>query len=514
MSIVSCGDKALPRDIDVNVQINKPQIEETTDLTIVACLTSDSNVNFPPDAGRIRYYSTISAVEGDDDVPAGSDALKMAQDFFSQAPRALTVAIARVFTDPTNGFMEGNGLGADLAGFQAVADGSFAISIDGDPQDITGLNFTGIVAIEDVGVIIEAALQAIGSGGYTAATAEIIGGLLVITSGTTGETSAVSFLSPVDPASGTDISGAAFLNADNTSGGKTVDGYTPGDLESEAALIAEAALCNGRAIFGWTLDSTYRDTQEAIDFASNFMESQTFGLAGLQSNNLQAPDPGVTTDIGYILREAGLRRSFLVWTGDQNPEEFPEVAILSYMLHVDYAQTNSTVTAKFKNLNGITTVGITETELSVLNNKRYNTFTRVGNNARTFRDGVDSSPIWYMDSLINLDNYKEELQVALYNVFLREGKIPYTEVGQDKLYQAAYQISNRYVRNGTFADRRTEDSNRPDGTRTIPAFTIELQDLAFVTEAQRQAREGTPMQIDAYEAGAMHSLQVNVNAFT
>ena len=509
MTIVSCGDRALPRDLDVDVQIDKPQTELTTDLSVLVALVNDAP--FDPDAGRIRYYSTLASVL--DDFSTTDEAYLMAVAFFSQAPRATTMAIGKVFTAATAGFMEGNAITADITDFQAVSDGEFEITIDGQTEDIALLDFSLVNDFDDVAVVVEAGLQAIGSGGYTAATATIDSDqILRITSGTTGASSTVTFLSTIAVPAGTDISGSSYLNADATSGGKTVDGYVPGDLTSEAALVQEAARCAGRPVYGWTVEKAYRDDSEAEDLAQNFIEAQSLAILGLQSNNAQAVDAGVTNDIGSVLKAAGLRRTYIVW--DDKEDEYPEVAILAYMLHVDYLQANSTVTAKFKNLNGITPVGIQETELNVLNDKRYNTFTRVGNNSRTYREGVESSPIWYMDSLINLDNFKEQLQVNLYNVFLREKKVPYTPDGQNLLYDGAYDICVIFVDNLTFADREELDSTTKSGTRTIPAFEILLQPLAQVTAAQRAARIGTPMTINAYEAGAMHSLQVNVNAFT
>ena len=119
---------------------------------------------------------------------------------------------------------------------------------------------------------------------------------------------------------------------------------------------------------------------------------------------------------------------------------------------------DSTITTKFKDLNGIPTVSITQTQLEVLNGKRINTFTAVGNNARTFREGVNASPSWFIDDRINLDNFREELQVAVYNVFLQRKKVPYTANGLNLLRSAMDRICNRYVINGTFAERPVDQT--------------------------------------------------------
>lgn len=115
----------------------------------------------------------------------------------------------------THGNLETGTLGA-FANFTPVADGEFAISIDGDPQDVLALNFTGASDYDDVATIVQAGLQAIGTGGFTAATAVASSpttpATIVITSGTFGNLSSVSVLSPVGGGGGTDVSGASFLN--------------------------------------------------------------------------------------------------------------------------------------------------------------------------------------------------------------------------------------------------------------------------------------------------------------
>lgn len=496
MAIIACANRSFPRDLDVQVQVSKPQVEVETDLSVPVFVTPDAP--FSHGADRIRYYDTIQGVEAD--FGTTQEAYKAAVFFFSQTPRAATFAVGKAFTTDQQGFMIGSDLG-DLADFQAVSDGSFSIDIDGVQQDITGLDFSLAADLDDVAAIVDAPLSG--------ASATNDGGRIKITSSTAGNGSTVSFLSPVFPAVGTDVSGAQYLNA--AQGVATVtDGYTFTDITQELSFIAQAADCSGRFVYGWALDAVYRDTTDQ-ELASGWAQARTAILA-LVSNSINAKDPGVLTDIGAKVNDAGDFRTFTFWS-DQ-PDEYPDVALLSYVLHVNYNQENSTITAKFKDLIGITPAAIDSSELTALQDKRYNVLTRVGNNARTVREGVQANDNWFIDDLINLDNYKEQLQTEVYNVFLREKKVPYTPAGVALIRNAIEKISTLYVLNGTFAARRVFDSSREAGFRVDPAYTITSTPLELIPAADRAARIGPPFTVDAYLAGAIHEVAIQVNAFS
>ncbi len=508
MAIISCGNRALPRDLDVSVQVSLAQTEAQTDLSVMVAAVNDPPFDHGSD--RVQFYSSIEAVE-DAGFASTSEGWKMANAFFSQSPRAQTMAIGGIYTTAQAGFMKGGTITASAATFAAIANGSFTISIDGDEQDITAIDFSGDATLTDVAATIQTALQAVATGGYTAATVSITNNQLRITSGTTGNSSTVSALSAVSPASGTDLSVTSLLNARDTVASIT-DGYTPTTIDVELGLIAEAARCGGRFVYGWALEASYRDTADQVT-ASTWAQART-AIMALQSNSVTAYDSGSTSDIGYVLNASGDFRTFVVWAPVTNIDEYPEVALLSYMLHVNYRAANSTVTAKFKNLVGITPSGITETQLTVLENKRYNVFTRVGNTARTLRDGTQADNSWFMDDLINLDNGKEFLQTEVYNVFLREPKVPYTVNGTGKIYRAIETISTLFTLNGTLADRPVADTSRESGERIDPAYTIDFTRLSLISTSDRASRIGPPFTVKWNLAGAIHSVAIQVNAYS
>lgn len=502
--IISCGAKNLPRSIDLVINVSKPQTEGEVDLSVTVFVQSTGNL--PHGASRIRYYQDPDSLAAD--VQAGflnAEAAKGGRDFFAQSPRASTMAVAQAFSTAQAGYAR-MAIGGSVADFEDVTDGSFAIAIDGISNDIEALDFTGVTTFAGIAAIIQTALQAVATGGFTAATCAYSNGVITIKSGTTGDSSAVSVLAPVTPTSGTDISGEDYLNGLEAT---LTHGYLPTTFDAELSLIAEAARCSGRFVYAWDLEETYRDSPDQV-LAAQWAQ-QRAAIISITSNNPLAYDPDTTSDIGSEVEALGLYRKVLIW--HDKAEYYPGMAIFAIMLSVNYNAENSIRNAKFSDLTGIPTSPIDVTQLGVLQGKGYNVFTAVGESARTFRDGETSTaPQWYIDQLIGLDNYKEDLSVALYNVWLRNKIVPFDGDGVALEQDAIDQINEKYVFNGFLGPRRVLDRTTKEGFRVDPAYTTRFAPLELSTAAERAARSGPPATVDLNMRGAINTLSVNVFA--
>lgn len=99
----------------------------------------------------------------------------------------------------------GGAFGTNLAGFQAVTDGTFNVTVNGIVIGITGLNWSAINTLNEIAEIINE--QA--AGRFYCESPE--GNVLTISSNIAGTDSTITFLSA--QGTGTDVSGAGFLNA-------------------------------------------------------------------------------------------------------------------------------------------------------------------------------------------------------------------------------------------------------------------------------------------------------------
>jgi hypothetical protein len=389
-----------------------------------------------------------------------------------------------------------------LADLYNVTDGAMTLVMNGATVNLYGLNFATYGNNLTLNEVVQILTAAIGSNGLV----EVSGQSIVISTNQKGEGVTIGYASSAS--SITDLSSILALTQSTAS--SRIDGYTPGGLVSEVALIQTAARCAGRSVFAWTLDRQYRDTQDQKDFA-DWAEAQDQAYFSACTNSVQAYNIADTTNIGFYAHNKGYIKTSVMY--HNNPQVYPDVSYAALALSVNYALENSTLTMKFKKLTGIETVPLTETQLSSLKARRINTYVSMGNSSSVVREGVQSADSWFTDSHVNLSNYKEELQVEVFNVFMRNKKVKYTSAGQDLLVSAAAKINNRYIRNGTFADREEETTDNETGYTTLPACTITPAPIYSATTSERANRVAPPIAIVAYEAGAFHSVAIDVTVY-
>ena len=178
----------------------------------------------------------------------------------------------------TSGKMVCGANGGNLGAYQAVGDGEFSIIVDGTVRDITGIVLTSVVALTDVVGILSTACAGLVDVEYDA-----LGDVFTFVSRSTGATSSASVLTAVSGGSGTDISGASFLNGLTAVGTPTAGTGSTFKLADIADVIqAETA--------GY-LDVLYDEQADVFTFVS-----KTTGLVSTITV-LSAVAAGAGTDI-------------------------------------------------------------------------------------------------------------------------------------------------------------------------------------------------------------------------
>lgn len=442
-----------------------------------------------------------------------------------------------------------------VANLTSVTDGEFAISQGGVNYNVSGLDFSSAEDIDGVASIIDTAVASV-EGLDIEVTSITNESKLAFTATENGLKYGLQYLSAVTGGTGTDVSSllmgteatatsldpgvdpqqdaanvlmgtessasekvngtaptinvASLIKGTRESASSLYAGYTPGDLASELTLISKAAKCNGKAVFGWVLDARYRDTDSA-KVAADWAEGQEPAYLSLCSNDVNCYNPSNSNNIAYYCHDRGYKKTSVIY--HHAPSQYPEMSYIALALSVNYALQDSTLTMKFKQLDGISTSPLTETQVAALDANNCNCYVLMGNNSSVVREGKQSADTWFTDSHVNLSNYKEELQVEVYNVFLRNKKLPYTTAGQNKLVSAAAKINSRYTRNGTFADREVENPELESGVEVLPATSIQPASVASATASERASRLAPPIAITAYEAGAFHKVDIDVNVY-
>lgn len=401
--------------------------------------------------------------------------------------------------------------------FAALTAATLTITVDEQQYALTDLDLSACLNASDIIAVLkgkDAALPVTEADGklvFTSPTAGS-GGTVSYATGTAAEVLKLTQATGAQLVQGVDDSTPEtyvgdLLRISESTYNSAYVGYTPAGLAEELGLIQKAASCADAFIYGWAIDAKYRETEEQ-KAAATWAEAQKYAIFGAVSNSANAYSVSNTNSIVYYVMDNALENTFTFY--HNNPQIYPEVSYLAKALSVDYALANSALTMKFKQLTGIATVPLTETQLNALAARRCNTYVSMGNTSQVVREGVQGAEGWFTDSRVNLDNFVNELQTAIFNVFLRNPKVPYTSAGQDMLVSAAQKICSRYEQNGVFAARTVEDNATESGYTTYPATQITPTPVYQATASERASREGMPIQITAYEAGAMHRVNVNV----
>jgi hypothetical protein len=286
-------------------------------------------------------------------------------------------------------------------------------------------------------------------------------------------------------------------------------------IANEIEAVRAESIANAMPIYGWCLDASLRDTGTST-FISSLQRAlsdwceTTKAICALASNQSLIETSGETESIAWYVNNKGYARSCVLYS--DTSQEYPDVSYLAMFLGVNYSLPNSAITGKFKDLSGLTPDSLDSTTLAIIQSKRCNVFTLVGNDSRCVREGVQGNPTWFTDDTVNLDNFVEDLQTEIFNVFLRNKKVPYTPAGQNLIVSACRNICQKYVVNGVFADRPTEDPTNESGYTTLSAYSVVPQPIYVASASDRAQRLAPPVQIIAYLAGAVHKVVVNVNA--
>jgi hypothetical protein len=171
----------------VNLEPNAAQMQNISTLLI---LGSSDVINVTE---RYRQYDSASAVAADFGTSAPE--YLAAQLWEAQIPQPLNLLIGRWAETATAAVLVGGSLSTTqkaISIWQAISDGGFFVYVDGVPVHVSGLNFTAETNLNGVAYVIQQALDAVSSGCTVTWNSDY--SQFLVTSGTTGVTSTLSFL--------------------------------------------------------------------------------------------------------------------------------------------------------------------------------------------------------------------------------------------------------------------------------------------------------------------------------
>lgn len=438
-----------------------------------------------------QAYITPSAVAAD----FGSDSLtyKMASALFTPVPNFRTGGgMLYIFpfsgTNATSASFTTPDITENVTAFSNVSDGALSITIDGNSNIVSGLNFSSVTSVSDIVTVL--------NGKNLDVYIEEVEGAIKFTSKRYGVASSVE-ISAITEGSVVDISAQAYLDVVD---GTTVSG-TDADGQSLAEVVPEALQ---QVYFGGVLTTQYVDDATLL---SNSSAIQSLDCDYFEVISSLKDIAGIGADI----KAAGNSKTRTLAYSLENGK----IAIATYATiakSVNYSGVNTANTMNLKTLTGVLPdSGLSDTYVLSANTNGVDIYGNTGGLSVVYSNDNNG----YTDDIENQLWFKKAIEVAGFN-YLRQTntKIPQTEAGMAGLRNAYSQICEQGIRNGVigagnwnsavpFGDPETFKRNIAEKGYYVYSVPVAQQ-----SQADREARKAPVVQIAIKMSGAFHFSEV------
>ena len=452
---------------------------------------------------RIRSYATIDAVAADfgTTAPEYLEAVL----FFGQKPQPNQLYIGRWAEAATSGILYGGNLSVTeqaIATWNSITAGNFKITFDGSTPatNIVCGSFAGAANLNAVAAIIQTAVRAIATGGFTLATVTWNGSKFIFQSGTTGALSAVGAMTA---GTANDISGVLKGTA------ATLSSQVAG-IAAESPVACVTILDRTLSWWGLTFASTTPTTGQ-LTAVSDYIEAAANRHAfGITSTAAACYDSGSSTDIMYLVNAGNYDRTFVQYSA--NPYAF--ASWFGRAVTVNFTGNNTVITMMFKTEPSVTAETLTTAQADAIAAKNGSVFVNYNNNTAIIQYGKSGSGV-YFDEIQNTDWFAYSIQNAVWNLlYTSTTKIPQTDAGNHLLANAIEGACIAAVNNGTLAPG-TWNSNGfgqiKQGDYLPKGYYIYTPPISLQSQADREARKAVTNQIAGKLAGAIQQSDIVVN---
>lgn len=456
-----------------------------------------------------------------------------AQAFFSQVPQPSLLYIGRWAQTSAAGRCVGSVLTQAeqaLTNFTSVTNGGFHVSKDnGASTNVTGINLSTATSLGAVATLVNAALSAALSG----CSCIWNGQNFVLKSNTSGPTSSMSLTTP--PTAGTDL--GPLLNTNAASGGVSNAG-----VAAETALQAVQA-CDQQATYWYALNTdacphlAVADVEAIAGYIEGASQTAAPHMYCLTTNDPNALNPAVGTDVGTVMHNSGLQRTFVQWAN--NPVGFAsnlnganqpawaacsmaacsEIALFAT---VNLGGANTMITAAYKQEPGITPEQLTATQANALDASGYNYYAMFNNGVPVLVNGCmictsitpgGGANEVFIDEMFGADGLCNAIQVDYFNLLAGVPKLPQTDAGNHLGANAIEDACAQFVTNGYLGPGQWNAGGFgqiTNGSFLSKGYYIYTPPIISQAQADRAARKSVPYQVAAKTAGAVHTANIAV----
>ena len=439
---------------------------------------------------RLRLYDDVDTVASD--FGTESPEYRMAVAYFSAEPSAAQCYIGRWVKTATGGLLKGRILGTaeqNVAEFQAISDGGFSVTVDGVEKSVASVNLASVTNLNGVASAVSTALGATASCVFD-------GSRFVIRSKTTGSESTVTGVTK------TALSTLMGLDADTVS----ITG-----TGAESLLDAVTTLADMSSDWYGLLVAEEADDDAIVETADFINATSTSRIAGFTVSKTTVLDAQVENDLASRLKAKGNNRAFVQYSSGSLAAA---AAAFGRAFAVNFDGQNTTITLKFKQEPGVEPEVLTATQANVLKNKNCNVFAQYSNDTAILQEGVMSGG-WYFDERHGLDWLQNDVQTAVWNLlYTSTSKIPQTDAGIARIVTTIESRLEQAVTNGLVAPGVWNGDSfgaLETGDTLTKGYYVYAPPVATQSQADREARQSTVIQVAVKLAGAVHATDIIIN---
>lgn len=486
----------LPVSRLVNFQaVLTPQATQAPSLNTGLVLGTSTVIDV---VSRMRTYFTLAAVAADFGTSAQEYLSAVA--WFGQNPQPQSLNVGRWANAASAGQLICGALSAAntlLSAWTAINNGEIKLAVNGGSATATGvINFSGATTLAGVAALIQTAVQAIGGAFATVTvTYDPVYNRFVVTSGTTGTSSAISFLTA--PGGGTDVTG--MMAGLSTSSGA----YVANGIAAESLLAAVTLFDNqfGGQWYNFFAPSAVASDVEAIAPYFDGDATPHFQWANSQDASMLAPN--ATGSLGYALQQLLSQHTAVQYSSQSL---YAAWSMAARIATVNWAGSNTAISLFYKQEPGITPESLTGTQISNLESYNVNVYVSYANGVPILEPGICPSG-QFVDTIVGVDGLRLQSQTNVFNVlFSQTTKVPQTDAGVTTLEAAVEAACVQYVDNGFLAPGTWNAAGfgqLVQGQFLDKGYYIYAAPIATQSQGARAARAAPPIQVAAKLAGAI-----------
>lgn len=279
---------------------------------------------------------------------------------------------------------------------------------------------------------------------------------------------------------------------------------SPEETTLEAIIACRAAQADWYIVYSVEVDAT--DIAEIAPVIETMVPSTLFAYNSSTANILQSdPDPA---DIATTLKNNSYQRTIGMYSSTLHAV----AGIIGAACGLNTGSANSAFTLFGKQIVGVTAEGLTSAQRGIVEGKNCNLYLNYANYYNIFEPGVMANG-YFFDQMVNRDMLVNDIQLSCMDLLYGNRKIPQTDAGMMMIYNALQKACNLALTRGhlgpgtytgiPFLNLNTDDA-MPNG------YVIQSGLLSEQSSADRALRKAVPFYITIKEAGAVHSMTIEV----